>query len=338
MKILKYFVCACFLYCTSIICLAQDGADIFDVIALGRPANFKKGAGELEIRYAIECVFKKVNDGGGIRGKSVKVLEFDDAGDLRKTKDGIQVLIKKYNVIGLISPSSKELSNIMDEMDMRQEIVSVAAATDNSSLNIISAYPNQEIKVNALIEYAKQARYEKLAVLGDEELKNKIANNKAAGIFKLVNVGEADVIISFLSIEDTLKASGSFNNRAVVLSARAVTEVKNVASVNKWIFADSIVSLDSPKDVVKEYKKRLAELFQLERPTMNGLRAFMWASVVSDALHKMNGEMTAKGLIAQIYKTKALDIGGVMVTVDKEYGWKWQNLMMADGASGKWVE
>jgi ABC-type branched-subunit amino acid transport system substrate-binding protein len=320
-----------------ILCSAQDGANIFDVIALGRPANFKKETDALEIRYAIECVFKKVNDAGGIRGRNVKILEFDDAGDLKKTKNGIQVLMKKYNVIGLISPSSKELSNIMDEMDARKDIASVAAATDNSSLNIISSYPNQEIKVSALIEYAKQARYEKLAILGDEELKNKVVN-KATGNFKLVGVSEADAIISFLSIEDTLKASDSLNNRAVILSMRAVTDVKNIAAVNKWIFTDSIVSLDSQKDVVKEYKKRLAEIFQSERPTMNGLRAFMWALVVSDALHKMDGEMTAKGLISQIYKTKALDIGGIMITIDKESGWKWQNLMMADGATGKWVE
>jgi Periplasmic binding protein len=309
-----------------------------NTLVLGRVANFSKNEESKQVRLGLESIFRSVNDKGGVNGKRIKVLEFDDAGTAKKSKEGVEVLKKKYNVLAIVAPTQSQLETQWEKWGSEVNTYVLGADLEKGSNHVMTLRPGQESRLEALAQYGKQAQWKDVEVWGSEyEVEHATKVMKKAGLSNAEG-GFSERVLSFLTIDQTRARIKERASVAEVMSMRSPTEVKNHQHTHGWIFADALVSLDSKKEVVKEYRMGMRKYYEKESLTLVGLRAFLWGKVIADAMGRIRGEVTSESLWKSVLSTRALDLGGVVLSIDEKEGWSWVNLMMSDEKRDAWVD
>ncbi len=151
---------------TAVASLAADTVKIGAVLSVTGPASF---LGEPE-KNTLNLLRDKLNAAGGIAGKQVELIIYDDESDVNKAVLAAEKLLKKDQVAAILGPSTtgSTLAILAKAAESKVPLVSMAAA--EKIVNPVSpwvfktAQPDR-LAVAKILAYAKAAGQKKLAIL-----------------------------------------------------------------------------------------------------------------------------------------------------------------------------
>jgi branched-chain amino acid transport system substrate-binding protein len=124
-----------------------------------------------KVRKGVQSYFNYVNDNGGVKGKKLKLIAYDDQYQPAKTVQGMQRLIEEEKVFGIIFPIGTANVSAAQEMLIDSKIPVVGLGTGANkfispvSSNIFGMQFNYSIEAKMLVNYmASQLGVKKLAI------------------------------------------------------------------------------------------------------------------------------------------------------------------------------
>ena len=325
-------------------------------IVFGRAASFSGPSQNLgkQMRLGFEAQFRKINDEGGIYGRKIKVLEFDDAGDAAKTYEGTSILVKKYDVFGILSPTGTRSTKSILPLINEAKIPLIGPYTGDNELNgtfnryvfhVQASYLDQ---VNALAEHAANAGLKRVAVVFQDDVDDPKVGQAMVDALKKRNItpvsvetldkeASTDVLtgVSKRLIEqkaDGVLALGSYKplaaivkqvlagnplvNFFVVPTAGTVVMARELGAQSYGLVTTQVIPMpfNLTYDVTTEYRALLDKYYPKEQATFTGVQGFITAKIVTEALVRTGAAPTREKFIAAMESLKAYDVGGFVVT------------------------
>ncbi|MGB9033597.1 MAG: ABC transporter substrate-binding protein [Paeniglutamicibacter sp.] len=152
-----------------------SSADAAETIKVGVIGDFSAGSADMGIamRQGVEIATEQFNDAGGVAGRDIELVTYDDEGDAQKATTGAQFLTDREKVTAVIgNPNTGTAIATVKTTNARgvPQIVPIAQspevlAGDPKYAFRTSATNPLDIKV--LVEYAKAQGWEKVGLLHD---------------------------------------------------------------------------------------------------------------------------------------------------------------------------
>lgn len=305
-----------------------------------------------DISYGYGMQFRKINEEGGIHGRKVKVLEFDDAGKESQTVTGINDLSQKYQVIGLLGTvGSRNTRAVLSIVD-RDKVPFIAPFTGDVEVNrrydkyVFFTQPDWAEQSKAMAEFINQAGWKNVSILYQNDVvetkneqiiynefkKENIAivaaerfdpnnQNSFNDIITRTNKNNSEVLIILSAPQSaTLLANKALDKNKyihiMIIPTFGVTEiVKNLDSQgNGIIFAQNLPTLKKDEiDVATEYKAMLAKYYPQATPSFDGMQAFINAKVVTEALKRTGPNPTREKFVEALENMSQYNAGGSVI-------------------------
>ena len=161
---------------------AAEPIRIGAIFSVTGPASF---LGEPE-RNTVKMLEESINKSGGVLGRNLEIVVYDDETDATKAVTAVDRLIKKDKVVAIVGPSisGSTLAIIPKVEEAKVPLVSCAAAkkiVDPVKKWIFKTPQSDELAVKKIYQHAKKAGIKKIAVItasdafgaaGREELKS----------------------------------------------------------------------------------------------------------------------------------------------------------------------
>lgn len=162
----KTFLCLLAVLALTQLALAQDSVKVGAIFSVTGPASF---LGEPE-KNTVELLVAKLNAGGGLLGKKVELIVYDDESDVNKSVLAADKLLKKDQVAAVIGPTiSGNTLAIMAKFDeAKVPLVSCAAAEKivTPVMPWVFKTPQSDRQAVAkILDHAKAKGLKKLAIL-----------------------------------------------------------------------------------------------------------------------------------------------------------------------------
>jgi len=332
--------------------------DLKKEIIFGQSAFLSEGAlqlyGEL-IRNAILAKFNSVNKKGGINGKILRLISFDDAGDPQKTFSNINLMKKNKIDMFLGLSGTRSILKILPLIRKKEIAVLFPWAGDEklrqSNLShLINGIGWIEPQIKSLTKYSlDRLRLNKIAIFHEDssfgstnkdtlvkELKkrnvtpvkiasyNRFTMNIKFPAEKLIET-DPKVVISLATSMPTVKLINKFlelgHYGTKFIGIDSTMFVGNILQRKGVTFhyASPVPNpLKSDIPIVKEFKADMKEYFPNDTLNILSLSYYIHASIIVDALKNIVGPVTKEKLITQIEKMKNYDLGGFPIDFDNE--------------------
>ncbi|MBI4805359.1 MAG: ABC transporter substrate-binding protein [Desulfovibrio sp.] len=146
--------------------MASEKVKIGAVVSVTGPASF---LGEPE-KNTLMLLQDQMNAKGGIGGKKIEVIVYDDESDVNKAVLAAEKLIKKDQVVAVLGPSisGNTLAILGKVAEAKVPLVSMAAAEKIvSPVNpwVFKTAQSDRLAVNNILAHAKAQGYKKIAIL-----------------------------------------------------------------------------------------------------------------------------------------------------------------------------
>lgn len=146
--------------------LAADPIKLGAVFSITGPASF---LGEPE-RNSVELAVEQINAAGGVLGRPLEVVIYDDETDVNKTVLNIDKLLRKDKVSALIGPttSGNTLAVVMKAEQAKVPMMSCAAAekiTVPLKKHVFKDTPSDRYAVEKILTHAGKQGYKKIAII-----------------------------------------------------------------------------------------------------------------------------------------------------------------------------
>jgi branched-chain amino acid transport system substrate-binding protein len=165
----------------SLVAGAAEPIRIGAIFSVTGPASF---LGEPE-RNTVKMLEDDINQSGGVLGRPVEIIVYDDETDATKAVTGVDRLIKKDKVVAIVGPSTSgsTLAIVPKVEEAKVPLVSCAAAkkiVDPVKKWVFKTPQSDELAVRKIYQHAKKAGIRKIAIItasdafgaaGREELK-----------------------------------------------------------------------------------------------------------------------------------------------------------------------
>jgi branched-chain amino acid transport system substrate-binding protein len=168
------------------------------------------------IETAVEFSVDEINKGGGIDGRQVRVITFDDAADPTQTVTGANKLISQDKVDFVIGPITTDGMKAILPLETRQKVPAVGVV-GSPSLTVdempygFSVLLNAGDQATKMVEYAAGQGGKRVAILHDSGEQGRTASEvlkeqaAAAGLevtgTQQYDVGDADMTAQLLSLK-----------------------------------------------------------------------------------------------------------------------------------------
>ena len=168
------------------------------------------------IETAVEFAVDEINEGGGIDGRQVQIVTFDDAADPTQTVTGANKLISQDNVDFVIGPITTDGMKAILPLETREKVAAVGVV-GSPSLTVeempygFSVLLNAGDQATKMVEYAAGQGGQKVAILHDSGEQGRTASEVlkeqagAAGLevtgTQQYDVGDADMTAQLLSLK-----------------------------------------------------------------------------------------------------------------------------------------
>lgn len=323
-------------------------------IVFGRAASFSGPEQMLgkQMRIGFESQFRQLNDDGGVFGRKIKMLEYDDAGKEAKTAEGAEILFKKYSVFALLGTTGAKSTKAVIPLINKYKIPLIGPYSGDISVSqdfnkyVFSVQANYLDQIKALAEHAGQSGVKTIAIIQDDVGDARLAQIavdefKKRGVMAVVAEGidsrstpegvkvSIDRIVakspqSVIAVGTSTKTASALSNLAAVLpgiqifaipTKDTISFAKEMGEMSYGVVTAQVTPLPfkGSTELVSEYKSVLTKYYPKEPITFVGLQAFATAKVITEALKKSGSAPTREKFISALESLKTYDVGGFVV-------------------------
>ncbi len=326
-----------------------------DKIVFGQSAAFEGPASALGLgmRTGLMAAFQEANDAGGVKGRKLVLVTYDDGYEPAKAINNTNKLINEDRVFALIGEVGTPTSKAVQPISTKAAVPFIGPFTGAGFLrnaahgNIINVRATYDQETEAWIEYlTKELKISRIAILYQDDsfgrvglsgvkkaMKKRGLELVAEGTYKrntvavksalltirkakpqaVVMVGAYKPCAAFIKLARKVKMDAKFVNISFV-GSKALA--KELGQDGDGVIVSQVVPFpsDTSLPVVAAYHKALKAHNPKAEPGFVSLEGYMVGRLVVQALAKMDGEITRKALMDTITKTSTFDLGGVTLT------------------------
>lgn len=326
-----------------------------DRILFGQTAAFEGPAAALGVgmREGILASFNEANAAGGVNGRRLELISYDDGYEPEKAIANTKRLINDNGVFALVGEVGTPTSNAAQPITTEAGVPFIgpftgAAFLRNPSLsNVINIRASYDQETDAWIEHlttdlgvsriailyqddtfgraglsgvskAMEKRGMKLVAEGTFErnttaVKTALLAIRKAGPEAVVMVGPYKPCAEFIKLAHHLKLDAIFVNISFV-GANALA--KELGEGGKGVVVTQVVPFpgDMSIPLVARYQKALKAANPDAQIGFVSLEGYMVGRLVIEALGKMKGPVTRAGLLSTIKEVGTFDLGGITLT------------------------
>jgi len=305
-----------------------------------------------EVVIGSNIYFNHINAKGGIDGKKIKFIHYDDKYEPEITLTNINKLIKKDKVFALFdfvgTPTVKKVLPLIK----KSQIPFIAPYTGASFLrnpkiqNIVNLRSSYKEEIDALVGYlVKNKNLSKFSIFyqnddyGKEGYKALLSALEVRNL-KLQSEGTYKRNTLFIKqaiydIEqnkpEAIILVGAYKPTARFIKKARKSSLKNVifcpiSFVNadalmseldndgkNIIFSQVVPSYSDDTKITREYKKLLNFYYPNHKPTFASFESYLAAKVVVKALEKLNGQINEKDFLYHIKHLNANTLGSIKI-------------------------
>ena len=326
-----------------------------DKIVFGQSAAFEGPASALGLgmRTGLMAAFQEANDAGGVKGRRLELVTYDDGYEPAKAINNTNKLINEDRVFALIGEVGTPTSKAVQPISTKAAVPFIGPFTGAGFLrnaahgNIVNVRATYDQETEAWIEYlTKDLKISRIAILYQDDsfgrvglsgvkkaMKKRGLELVAEGTYKrntvavksalltirkakpqaVVMVGAYKPCAAFIKLARKIKMNAKFVNISFV-GSKALA--KELGQDGEGVIVSQVVPLpsDTSLPVVAAYHKALKAHNPKAEPGFVSLEGYMVGRLVVQALAKIDGEITRKALMDTIMKIGTFDLGGVTLT------------------------
>jgi len=322
-----------------------------DKIVLGQSAALGGPAAALGIgmKTGLMAAFKEANDAGGVHGRKIELISYDDGYEPERAIANTNKLIDQDKVFALIGEVGTPTSKAAQPISTDKKVPFIGPFTgagflrDPKNSNVINVRATYDQETEAWIKHlTEDLGFKNIAILYQDDgfgrvglsgvtkamekrglkisaegtyprnttaVKKAILSIKKAKPEAVVMVGAYKPIAEFIKLAKQVKMDAVFVNISFV-GSKALS--KELGAVGAGVVITQVVPFpwDTGLPIVAQYQKALKALDAKEEPGFVSLEGYLVGRLTIDALNKAGKDVTRQGLLDTIYKTGSFDLGG----------------------------
>ncbi|MEE9319331.1 MAG: ABC transporter substrate-binding protein [Granulosicoccus sp.] len=335
---------------------SDDTAGIYsDRIVVGQSAAFEGPAKALGLgmRAGLLAAFKEANDEGGVNGRTIEMVTYDDGYEPERAIANTESLINKDKVFVIVGgvgtptakaaqpitkaagvpfigpftgagflrdPDNSNVINVRGSYDQETEAWISHLSDDLDSKRIAILYQDDSFGRAGLsgVRKAMTKRNMELVAEGTYErnttaVKSALLKIRKAKPDAVVMVGAYRPIAEFVRLARKLRMNSKFVTISFV-GSKALA--KELGDVGEGVVVTQVVPFpeDNSLPLVENYRKALEELDPTAEPGFVSLEGYMVGKLFVEAVAMLGKDVTREGLISVFEGTGDFDLGGVILS------------------------
>lgn len=326
-----------------------------DKIVFGQAAALEGPASALGtgMQLGIKAAFANTNTAGGVNGKKLELISYDDGYEPDRSIAAVNKLINDDKVFALIGPVGTPTSKATQPITTEAKVPFVGPFTGAGFLrnfdhgNIVNVRASYGAETETWIKHlTEDLGYKKIAILYQDDsfgrvgldgvtkamekrgmslvakgtyMRNTTAVKRAlleirkAEPEAVVMVGAYKPIAAFIQYSRRINFNPAFVNISFV-GSKALAE--ELGPDGKDVIISQVVPFpwDQSIPLVKEYQEALNKVDPDAKPGFVSLEGYMVGKLTAMTLAKMDGEVTREKFLETVWNTGTYDLGGVKLT------------------------
>ncbi len=305
-----------------------------------------------EIVIGIKACFNHINAKGGIKGKKIKFIYYDDKYEPEITLTNTRKLLledKVFSLFGFVgTPTVKKILPIIKKTDIPfiAPYTGAKFLRDNTMENIVNFRSSYEEEIDTLVEYlVKNKNFKKFSIFYQNDdygkegymalmkaLKSRGLHLSSEGTYKRNTLFVKQAIYDINSNKpEAIILVGAYKPTARFIKKAQESSLKNtifcpISFVNadalmkelndrgkNIIFSQTAPSYDSNTEIAKEYLKMLELYYPGHKPTFASFEAFLAAKCVVKALKKIDKHIDREKFLYNIKHLTSNDLPGITI-------------------------
>jgi ABC-type branched-subunit amino acid transport system substrate-binding protein len=330
---------------------AENGVSEQEVV-FGQAAALDGPAAALGtgMQAGINAAFAQANKAGGVNGRTLKLISYDDGYEPEKSIAQVKKLIEEDKVFGLIGPVGTPTAKAAQPIATEAKVPFIGPFTGAGFLrdaklgNVVNVRATYGAETEQWIKHlTEDLKFDKIAILYQDDAFGRVGLDGvnaalekrgmklvAEGTFQrntvavksalleikksepqaVVMVGPYKPIAEFIKVSHKVKFNPVFVNISFVGSDALA---KELGEDGEGVIVSQVVP--SPWDVsiplIKEYQEALKAADATAEPGFVSLEGYMVGKLTVMALAKVQGDLTREAFLKTIWDTGSFDMGGV---------------------------
>ena len=337
---------------------AEDGVSD-DRILFGQAAALDGPASALGrgMRLGILAAFEETNREGGISGRKLELISYDDGYEPDRSIKQTRQLIETDKVFGLIGPVGTPTSAATQPIATEAKVPFIGPFTGagflrNAALgNVINVRATYAAETEEWIRYlVDEQKMTRIAILYQDDAFGRVGlNGVTAALAKrkmelvakstyqrnttavkvalldirkakpdaVVMVGAYKPISEFIKLAKSIRFEPTFVNISFVGSAALAREL---GTQGEGVIVSQVVPFpwDTSIPVVRDYQAALRAVEADAKPDFVSLEGYLVGRLTTMALRKMDSDVTRQKFLRTIWSTGTFDLGGVELTFSQD--------------------
>lgn len=337
---------------------AEDGVSE-DRILFGQAAALEGPASALGrgMRLGILAAFEEANRDGGISGRKLELISYDDGYEPDRSIKQTRQLIETDKVFGLIGPVGTPTSAATQPIATEAKVPFIGPFTGAGFLrdatlgNVVNVRATYAAETEEWIRYlVDDQKMKRIAILYQDDAFGRVGLNGVTEALEkrnmdlvakatyqrnttavkvalldirkakpdaVVMVGAYKPISEFIKIAKSIRFEPTFVNISFVGSAALANEL---GAQGEGVIISQVVPFpwDTSVPVVREYQAALRAVDSEATPDFVSLEGYLVGKLTTMALRKTDSDVTRQRFLQTIWSTGTFDLGGVELTFGRD--------------------
>ncbi len=351
---LKVAVCAAALALVPAVAGAEDGVSA-DKILFGQAAAMEGPAAALGtgMRLGIQAAFAEANAAGGVHGRKIELVSYDDGYEPDRSIEAVRKLINEDKVFALIGPVGTPTSKATQPIATEAKVPFVGPFTGAGFLrnaahgNVVNVRATYAAETETWIRHlVDERKLEKIAILYQDDafgrvgldgvtkaldkrgmklvaegtyprnttsVKSALLAIRKAKPDAVVMVGAYKPIAAFIKLSRKLSFNPAFVNISFVGSKALATEL---GKDGEGVIVSQVVPFpwDSGNALIKRYQAALTAHDATAEPGFVSLEGYLVGRLAVAALEKAGKDVTREAFLNAVWNTGTFDFDGQTMT------------------------
>lgn len=334
--------------------MAEDGVSD-DKILFGQAAALEGPAAALGtgMKLGLEAAFAEANSNGGVHGRQIELISYDDGYEPDRSIAQVNKLIKEDKVFGLIGPVGTPTSKATQPIATAAKVPFVGPFTgagflrDPAHGNIVNVRATYGAETEAWIQHLHDdLKLDKIAILYQDDgfgrvglagvnaalekrgmslvaegtyqrnttaVKSALLEIRKAKPQAVVMVGAYKPIAEFIKLARKVKMDAKFVNISFVGSKALSAEL---GDAGEGVIVSQVVPFpwDDSIPMVKAYQAALKAIDPAAEPGFVTLEGYVVGKLAVMGLENAGKDVTRENFLNAFWSTGAFDLGGVTLT------------------------
>lgn len=333
---------------------AEDGVSNQEIV-FGQSAALDGPAAALGtgMRKGINAAFEQANAAGGVNGRKLRLISYDDGYEPERAIEQVRKLIEQDKVFGLIGPVGTPTSKATQPIATAAGVPFVGPFTGAGFLrdatlgNVVNVRATYGAETESWIRHlADDLKFDRIAILYQDDafgrvglagvvaaldkrgmklvgegtyqrnttaVKSALLEIRKSKPQAVVMVGTYKPIAEFIKLSHKIKFDPVFVNISFVGSNALAREL---GSEGAGVIVSQVVP--SPWDVaiplVAEYQAAMKAADPKAEPEFVSMEGYVVGKLAVMVLSKIEGEVTRESFLKTIWQTGTFDLGGVTLS------------------------